>query len=772
MTVQAPPDSAGGPAIALLADDGFEPDAGWRLELPLGGESAQETGRAARLTIANGFLACSGASVLDDRVQPARRGSVAGVFVDDPAAKATQALATVPDVLALSLHVDGALLVTETAERRRVLDLRTGMLAEDWRPLEPGGPVSSVTARRWVSLADRSLAFLALRIGFAAEADVRLEVRWEPREGPVAWQTRGLELSSWRDPHGGGLGLARASAMSLSLDEAPIEPSDEDGRGRRWRWRAARGQIAVFEALSSFSRADGGEDPAAAAGSGLRLARRRGTEALADRHRAAWAERWSHAEVEVGGDEAAQRALRFALYHLMAAANPDDPRVSIGARGLTGGDYRGHVFWDTEVHLLPVYALTWPAAARTLLSYRWRMLGAARAKAQRLGWRGAFYAWESARTGDETAPARARDAHGDPVEILSGRDEAHISADVAWAAWLYWQISGDEAFLRDEGAEILAETARFWASRTEPGSDGRRHIRNVEGPDEYHQHVDDNAFTNNLARWNLKTALTVIAWLETRWPDRWASLAERLSLGADELAQWKTIAAELASGFDEATGLYEQFAGYFGLEDIDLRAYAGRTEPIDELLGPERIQRSQVIKQADVIALQTMLPHLFDRRSALAIFRHYEPRCAHGSSLSAPTHALAAARLGDVGLALKYFRAGAFDALGEDASRSAGGVHLAALGGLWQTAVFGFAGLSFRRERLCFAPCLPADWDFLAFPIQWRGRRLRVRIDRTALEARLEAGEAMTVMIAGRAHQLAPGAPLHVPLDSRPAPVS
>jgi trehalose/maltose hydrolase-like predicted phosphorylase len=235
--------------------------------------------------------------------------------------------------------------------------------------------------------------------------------------------------------------------------------------------------------------------------------------------------------------------------------------------------------------------------------YRFRTLDAARAKSARMGWRGALYAWESADTGAETTPERVVGPDRQIINILCGREEQHISADVAFAVWQYWQATGDEGFLRDAGAEILLETGRFWASRAHLEANGYRHIRNVIGPDEYHQHVDDNAFTNVMARWNIRRAIDVAAWLRKRWPECWANLSSRLGLDDTELDQWRSTADTMATGLDAKTGLFEQFAGYFALEEINLADYAGRSVPMDVVLGRERTQRCQVIKQADVVAL-------------------------------------------------------------------------------------------------------------------------------------------------------------------------
>jgi trehalose/maltose hydrolase-like predicted phosphorylase len=488
----------------------------------------------------------------------------------------------------------------------------------------------------------------------------------------------------------------------------------------------------------------------------LGLARHLGWRAVLAEHEAAWASRWQCSDVEVGGDAAAQQALRFAIYHLNSAANPADERVSIGARALTGDDYHGHVFWDTEIYLLPFYILTWPQAARTLLMYRFHTLDAARTKSARMGWRGALYAWESASSGAETTPEQVIAADRQVVEILSGKEEQHISADVAYAVWQYWQATRDETFLRDAGAEILLETGRFWASRALLEADGSRHIRDVIGPDEYHEHIDDNAFTNVMARWNIRRAIDVATLLRERWPECWKSLSSRLGLNDAELNQWRSAADTLATGLDPKTGLFEQFAGYFALEEINLADYAGRSVPMDVVLGRERTQRSQVIKQADVVALLGLLPDEFVDETSTANFQYYEPRCGHGSSLSRAMHGFVAARLGYSEMALRYFRQTSAIDLADTHVAIDGGIHIAALGGIWLTAVLGFAGLSLRNDDVAIDPRLPANWSRLGFSFQWRGRRVTIMIDQVkqCLRATLDEGEPMMLIVSGTSQRL------------------
>ena len=548
-----------------------------------------------------------------------------------------------------------------------------------------------------------------------------------------------------------------AAASSMQIDGQDLPPTALGPLKWSWSWKSRPGQVVCFERSVAVARSDvQGLDPGSGARDKLGISRHLGWRGVLAEHEAAWTSRWQCSDVEVDGDAAAQQALRFAAYHLNSAANPADERVSIGARALTGDDYHGHVFWDTEIYLLPFYILTWPEAARALLMYRFRTLEGARAKAAGMGWRGALYAWESADTGAETSPEQVIGPDRQVIHIFCGKQEQHISADVAYAVWQYWQATGDEGFLVDAGAEILLETGRFWSSRAQLEADGRGHIRGVIGPDEYHEHIDDNAFTNVMARWNIRRALEVTALLRERWPECWARLSGRLGLDDAELTQWRNIADAMAIGLDPKTGLFEQFEGFFALENIDLTHYAGRSVPMDVVLGRERTQRSQVVKQADVVALLGLLPEEFVGETGAKNFDYYEPLCGHGSSLSCAMHGMVAARLGRSEMALRYFQQTAAIDLADTHVAIDGGVHIAALGGLWMTAVLGFAGLSLHSKGIAFDPQLPPNWRNLGFGVQWRGRHLRIKIVQGGqlVEATLEAGEPMTLLVSGQPHDL------------------
>ncbi|HME25041.1 MAG TPA: glycosyl hydrolase family 65 protein, partial [Acetobacteraceae bacterium] len=647
---------------------------------------------------------------------------------------------------------------------RRTLDMRRGLLVVKWRHRDPSGIVARIVTLRLVSQDDRGLGLGWLTFDLDRDdVEVMLEASFEA--AGLGMEPAGIEreLGVWRTTDG-SKSVAMAGAAALTVGGQSLTPESVDPLCWTWRCRSVAGQMMALERLVAVVRSDEpNRDPGPTATATLQRARSSGGEAVLAAHASAWAARWHASDVTIEGAPEVERELRFAVYHLNSAANPDDPRVSIGARALTGDAYLGHVFWDTEIYLLPFYIATWPEAARALLMYRFHTLTGARANAAKGGWRGAQYAWESADTGEETTPDHVFTPGGQFVAVLSGKQEHHITADVAYAVWQYWHVSGDDTFLLDAGAEILLETARFWASRATRGADGKRHIRLVMGPDEYHEGVDDNAYTNVMARWNIARGLDVCALLRERWPDRWTGLSAQLDLRDTELARWREVAETLVTGLDPATGVIEQFAGFFALEPIDLTQYPDRHTPMDVQLGYERVKRTQVIKQADVVALLALLPEEFDQAVQRVNFRTYEPRCGHGSSLSRAMHAVMAARLGQTTLAYRYFRETAEIDLSPNVADSAGGVHIAALGGLWQAVVMGFGGVSLMGEHLSVVPQLPPQWLGVSFVVCWRGRRVRFRILRDGeVHATLEAGEPLTVLVHGTERVLQPaGLPDH-----------
>jgi trehalose/maltose hydrolase-like predicted phosphorylase len=317
-------------------------------------------------------------------------------------------------------------------------------------------------------------------------------------------------------------------------------------------------------------------------------------------------------------------------------------------------------------------------------------------------------------------PQEARDPHGELVPILTGQLEEHIVADVAWAAACYIDWTGDQTFAVGPGRELLVQTARWWASRIEQDADGRAHIRGVIGPDEYHEDVDDNAYTNVMARWNLRRAAE--AGVDV--------VDER------ERREWLELADSIVDGYDPATGIYEQFDGFHALEPLLIAELAPQL-PVaaDMLLGHARTQTSQVVKQADVLMLHYLVPGELAAGSLEPNLDFYGPRTAHGSTLSPGVHATLLARAGRLAQALEMLRLTARIDLDDIGHTTGGGLHLAAMGGVWRTLALGFAGLRPAGDALAINPRLAPGWDSLDVRVRFRTSRVHVRVLPDAVEA-------------------------------------
>jgi trehalose/maltose hydrolase-like predicted phosphorylase len=491
---------------------------------------------------------------------------------------------------------------------------------------------------------------------------------------------------------------------------------------------AARDQMGEVAGRSSLERLAAWDTSTAGKTSQLeskRLLREgeaAGFEALLAEHRRAWADRWADAEVNIEGTGAAadQLQVRLAVFHLLSAIG-ETAEAAVGARGMTGAAYAGHVFWDADIFVLPALAALRPEAARAMLEYRIRRLPAARATAEASGRSGARFPWESAGDGYDVTPRLVDDGHGHQVPIATGPHEEHIVADVAWAATHYTTWSSDRTFLARAGRALIVETARYWASRVQADAGGRYHIFEVMGPDEYHEVVDDNAYTNVMARWNLREGARL---LRSERPD------DR------EATHWVELADRLVDGWDRDRNLYEQFTGFFDLESLLVADIAPPPVAIDMLLGADRVARSQIIKQADVLMLHHLVPAEVAEGSLRPCLDFYEPRTAHGSSLSPAISASLLARAGRPDEALELFRVAARIDADDLTGTTAGGLHLATMGGVWQALAFGFLGLRADSEALRIDPCLPDAWSLLSMRMRFRGTRLRVEAshDRVSID--------------------------------------
>ena len=470
----------------------------------------------------------------------------------------------------------------------------------------------------------------------------------------------------------------------------------------------------------------------------LQEAAQQGYQALMEASAQAWqAEVWSHFPITIQSTQSMdQRAIHFARYHLHAMTPKDDARMNIGAKGLSGEGYKGHTFWDTEIFMLPYFTFTYPEIAENLLMYRYLGLAGARRKAQANGYQGAQYPWEAAWPDDgETTPVwgAADIVTGEATKIWSGFIEQHITSDVAFGVKQFLEVTQRPIGEPGNAEQIIFETAQFWSSRLEWKAERQRYeICGVIGPDEYKEHVDNNAFTNYMAYWNMQTAIDFARELQFSQLERYNRLNEQLDLDAliPELLE-KTAFLYLPQ--TTATHLLPQDDTYLFKDTLDLTPYK-QDQQVGTLFHDynlEQVNQLQITKQADVLLLMLLREKLFAKDTIQRNWAYYEPKTMHDSSLSLATHAILAADLGEVEKAYDFFQQALRIDLGENMQSSNEGIHAASLGGIWQAIVFGFGGVRNLEGDLRIEPHLPSAWQSLEFGIEWQQQPLTIQVEPT-----------------------------------------
>lgn len=436
-------------------------------------------------------------------------------------------------------------------------------------------------------------------------------------------------------------------------------------------------------------------------------------EDLKSAHIGAWKKIWDMSYVEIDGDEEAEDGLNYSLYHLNCIAPRNQKDKSIAARGLSGQVYKGAVFWDTEMFMVDYYLYTEPEIVKTLLMYRINTLPGALEKAKSYGFDGAFYAWESHEGGfDACSDYNVVDVFTKrPMRTFFKDKQVHISAAVVYALEKYVRVTGDTEILKNGGANVIFECAKFYRSlMLKYANKNFYEIHDVIGPDEYHERVNNNAYTNAMAKFVLETA---------------AKYADFIGCDASEFL---TLAKEIKKPNIDENGIIEQFDGYFDLEDCTVDDVRSR------LLNPKEYwggaygvaSHTKVIKQADVVAMLSILPGEFSKEDMRKNLKYYEPRTEHGSSLSACMYSLLSCKIGEPDFAYPFFMKSARVDLTEGGKEWAGlvyigGTHPASEGGAWMVAVEGFAGMKTENGKIVLNPALPEKWNKMKFKINFGG---------------------------------------------------
>lgn len=479
-----------------------------------------------------------------------------------------------------------------------------------------------------------------------------------------------------------------------------------------------------------------------------------GYEALKREHILAWENIWNNSDVVIDGDDEAQFALRYSIYHLCSIAPHNTDRCGIPARGLSGQVYKGAAFWDTEMFMLPFFQFTDKTVAENLLKYRINTLPGAERKAHEFGYEGAFYAWESQETGDDACTFfNVTDIFTNrPLRTYFKDKQIHVSADMVFAMWDYCSVTGDYTVLRDGGLDMIYECVRFFYTYSSFRTYKNRYeLLDVVGPDEYHERVDNNAFTNIMVKHAADILTYALDKVKSIYPDKYNEFIKD-----KELTWVYDFAQKLYVPEPDKDGIIEQFDGYFKMEDTVPSELKKRELKENEYWGCHGLaSTTRVLKQADVVMMLNVFRSEYSNEIKKANWEFYEPYTEHGSSLSACAYAIVAANIGFTDWAYKYFmKTATVDLNGSTrqylGSLYIGGTHPAANGGSWNTAIYGFAGVSYKDGILDISPNIPDKWQSLSFKLLWQDVRLTVVIGKNGVKVSADKKANLDITVNGK----------------------
>lgn len=686
----------------------------------------------------NGYMgvrAAHGLSLIEEK----RGMFLSGVFHKASEEEVTE-LVNCPDVTWIGLEIDGEKIYPQESKMEsciRKIDLNSGELVITYIFSLKTGAKTEITLRRFASVKDKNMFFQSVDIkvleGKINIVKVKTGINGQMTNSGAShfksvtarvydkqmMETRcELEDDTVRIFSGCQLRKGNLEKKDFILERRSIYGiyfirPDEDGRIYMEK------HTHVFHGEETV-RTDDRKDQ-------LLYVQKYGYDHLFEEHCGIMSEYWRRTAVQIEGISLREEAaIRFAQYHIMGMTPWHTNKSSIAAKGLTGEGYKGHVFWDTEIFLAPSLLFTYPEEARRLLEYRFNGLYGARKKAMDYGFRGAMFPWEAAKSGEEETPLYAAlNIHsGKANKVWSGIKEFHVTADIIYALNQYFEVTGDLEFMTRCGYEIAFEAAEFWNSCAVWKEDRERYeICDVIGPDEYTEHIDNNAYTNYMAFYCVTVAMKYAQALKEHHPEQFHSFEQKLDL-SERLDRWKHFKEYLYLPKPDADGIIPQDDTFRSKPCIkNIEKY--KESPIKQSVlldySREEVVNMQVLKQADVVMLLNLFPHLFPEDIVKKNVLFYEGRTIHDSSLSYCAHAQACAAIGAGDLAWDFFQRCLMIDIDDNPHDTTDGIHSASLGGIWNCLIPGFAGVNYEGGKLYVTPHLPKHWNRMQFQLVIRG---------------------------------------------------
>ena len=713
-------------------------------------------------------------------------------------AEVGQTIINAPDAKVIRVYVDDEPLsfdVADLLEYERTLDMRDGVLRRDllWRT--PSGKEVRINYERMVSFEEKHLALMNLEVTVVnADAPVTVSCQlinrqdgedvyggrprgatkggFDPRKTEKLHERVLQPREYWQDGERSVLSYeVTESGMTIAVAADHLIVTDNEYTARTlvqpdiaknvFRVQAKAGVPIRVTKLVSYhtSRGVPAEELVDRCRRTLDRARSEGVSVQFEKQRAWLDAFWERSDVRIAGHDDLQQATRWCLFQLAQATARADG-LGVPAKGLSGSGYSGHYFWDTEIYVLPFLAYTSPQWARNALRMRVHMLPAARKRAFQLNEVGALFPWRTI-NGEEASAYYA-----------AGTAQYHINADVSFALAKYVRATGDVEFLYREAVDIAVETARLWTTlgfwRDEMDGEDSFHIHGVTGPDEYTTVVNDNLFTNVMARFNLRFAARTVREMEFGAPEAYRLMVDRLGLDPDEPDAWERAADAMHIPFSPALGIHPQDAVFLEREVWDLEHTPDEQRPLLLHFHPLVIYRYQVLKQADVVLALFLQGNHFTHEEKLADFEYYDPLTTGDSTLSGVVQSILAAEVGYQDLALEYFLDSIYVDLADLHQNAADGVHVASAGGVWTSLVSGFGGMRDHFGELTFDPRLPESWPELAYPLTWHDTRLMITLRRDEMIVHADTGgRPVSFTVRGVSYTVEGGEEIVVPLATQ-----
>lgn len=700
-----------------------------------------------------------------------KRGAfINGVF-DEPKGEVTE-LAAFPDVLNCEIEINGEnvnMLSGKISEYRRELNLRNGESIRSFLWTGRNGSAARMEYRRFVS--DVKKHIVAQKISIKSLCDAKINILGGIDGKITNSGVQHFGAAGRRKYPDGIIGMTLETVESdipVAVYSSIVTNGEEKRRvisNRRELFfdisaERKENELLCIEKISSFSTARDFEyisekaDSETVAADGKRYIEEAvlcGYDKLLGESSDSWEKFWQMHEIKIHSENKFyQQAMNFAQYHMKIMASGRDSRMGIGAKALSGEGYKGHSFWDTEMFILPYYIFNEPETARKLLEYRHSMLNTACKKAEKYGYDGAMYPWECAWQDYGEACPDWGDMDLETGEIRKngmGEFEIHINCDIAYGVWQYYCASGDVDFMEKYGCEIIILTAKFWMSRLTL-KNGRYEILNVIGPDEYKDNVDNNAYTNYMAYFNIRLVLRLAKIMSEEIHGRMNKMHNFDSL----CKKIEEVLPNIYLPKADDDGIISQFDGVRELRDIDTSVYKNQ-EKVGEIFndyGFAEIQKMQVFKQADMVMLLYALENCFSENEIVNNYKYYEERTLHDSSLSMCAHALVAGRIGLLEEAERMFLNACSVDLGDNTDNSDEGIHSASIGGIWLAFAMGFCGMRIDGAGLTLNTVLPEDWDGYEIPIKFKGATLKLTVDKNGSRIERADGEKTSVVLNGK----------------------